>query len=80
MCRSVIAMGTNTDPYQPLEKKMRITRSILEVLRDFRHPVAIVTKSPLILRDLDILSRDGGDGAGQGGAVGHHARPQAGAR
>jgi DNA repair photolyase len=52
----VIAMGTNTDPYQPLEKKLRITRTILEVLRDFRHPVAIVTKSPLILRDLDILS------------------------
>src|ERR1700744_846382 len=52
----VIAMGTNTDPYQRLEKKMRITRSILEVLRDFRHPVAIVTKSPLILRDIDILS------------------------
>ena len=52
----VIAMGTNTDPYQPLEKKMRITRAVLEVLRDFRHPVAIVTKSPLILRDLDILS------------------------
>src|ERR1700754_1972585 len=52
----VIAMGTNTDPYQPLEKKMRITRQILEVLRDFRHPVGIVTKSPLILRDLDILS------------------------
>jgi DNA repair photolyase len=58
----VIAMGTNTDPYQPLERKMRITRSILEVLRDFRHPVAIVTKSPLILRDLDILS----DMAGMG--------------
>src|SRR3954471_6546863 len=52
----VIAMGTNTDPYQPLEKKMRITRSILEVLRDFKNPVAIVTKSPLILRDIDILS------------------------
>src|SRR3954467_11516760 len=52
----VIAMGTNTDPYQPLEKMMRITRSILEVLRDFRHPVGIVTKSPLILRDIDILS------------------------
>jgi len=51
----VIAMGTNTDPYQPIEKKMRITRSILEVLRDFRHPVGIVTKSPLILRDMDIL-------------------------
>jgi DNA repair photolyase len=52
----VVAMGTNTDPYQPLEKKMRITRSILEVLRDFKHPVAIVTKSPLVLRDVDILS------------------------
>jgi DNA repair photolyase len=52
----VIAMGTNTDPYQPLEKKMRITRSIMEVLREFKNPVAIVTKSPLILRDLDILS------------------------
>lgn len=52
----VIAMGTNTDPYQPLEKKMRITRQVLEVLRDFRNPVAIVTKSPLILRDIDILS------------------------
>jgi DNA repair photolyase len=51
-----IAMGTNTDPYQPIEKKLRITRSILEVLRDFRHPVGIVTKSPLILRDADILS------------------------
>ncbi|MBV9420647.1 MAG: PA0069 family radical SAM protein [Alphaproteobacteria bacterium] len=51
-----IAIGTNTDPYQPIEKKMRIMRSVLEVLRDFRHPVGIVTKSPLILRDLDILS------------------------
>ena len=51
----VMAMGTNTDPYQPLEKSLKITRSILEVLRDFRHPVGIVTKSPLILRDLDIL-------------------------
>jgi DNA repair photolyase len=52
-----MALGTNTDPYQPLEKKMRITRSILEVLRDFRHPVGIVTKSPLVLRDIDILSK-----------------------
>src|SRR5579863_5018830 len=52
----VIALGTNTDPYQPLEKKMRITRSILEVLKNFNHPVGIVTKSPLILRDLDILA------------------------
>jgi DNA repair photolyase len=52
----IIAMGTNTDPYQPTEKRMRITRSILEVLRDFNHPVGIVTKSELILRDLDILA------------------------
>ncbi len=51
-----IAMGTNTDPYQPIERRMEITRAVLKVLRDFRHPVAIVTKSPLILRDLDILS------------------------
>ena len=52
----VIAMGTNTDPYQPIERDMRITRSILEVLQKFRHPVGIVTKSALILRDLDILA------------------------
>jgi len=57
-----IAMGTNTDPYQPIEKKMRITRSVLEVLREFRHPVGIVTKSPLILRDIDILSEMAGMG------------------
>jgi DNA repair photolyase len=52
----VMAMGTNTDPYQPIEREMRITRSVLEVLRDFGHPVGIVTKSALILRDLDILA------------------------
>ena len=51
-----IAIGTNTDAYQPVEKKFRIMRGVLEVLRDFRHPVGIVTKSPLILRDADILS------------------------
>ncbi|MGH6887810.1 MAG: PA0069 family radical SAM protein [Rhizomicrobium sp.] len=51
-----VAMGTNTDPYQPIERQLKITRGILEVLREFRHPVGIVTKSPLILRDLDILA------------------------
>jgi DNA repair photolyase len=51
-----IAMGTNTDPYQPVERQLKITRSILEVLREFRHPVGIVTKSPLVLRDIDILA------------------------
>lgn len=52
----VLAIGTNTDPYQPTEKRMRIMRSILEVLYEFRHPVGIVTKSALITRDLDILA------------------------
>lgn len=51
-----IAIGTNTDPYQPLERRMRIMRSVLEVLYEFRHPVGIVTKSALVLRDLDILA------------------------
>jgi DNA repair photolyase len=54
-CRP-IALGSNTDPYQPVERRLGITRSILEVLRDFRHPVTIVTKSALIQRDIDILS------------------------
>jgi DNA repair photolyase len=51
-----IAMGTNTDPYQPIERQYRITRSILEVLARCDHPVGIVTKSNLVLRDLDILA------------------------
>jgi len=52
---STLALGTNTDPYQPLERKRRITRAVLEVLARCNHPVAIVTKSDLVLRDLDIL-------------------------
>ncbi len=51
-----LALGSNTDPYQPAEAELRITRAILEVLRDARHPVAIVTKSAMILRDLDVLA------------------------
>jgi DNA repair photolyase len=51
-----IAFGTNTDPYQPVEKHRRITRGLLEVLDRTSHPVTIVTKSSLILRDLDILA------------------------
>ena len=54
-----IAMGTNTDPYQPIEGKWRITRSVLEVLAETKHPVTITTKSDRVLRDLDILARDG---------------------
>ena len=52
-----IALGTNTDPYQPIERERRITRSILEVLERTTHPVGIVTKSALIVRDIDILAR-----------------------
>ena len=52
----VIAMGTNTDPYQPIEREWRTTRSILEVLAAFKNPVGIVTKSALIARDIDILA------------------------
>ncbi|WP_066517544.1 PA0069 family radical SAM protein [Sphingobium cloacae] len=51
-----IAMGTNTDPYQPIEKDWRITRQCLEVLAECRHPVFITTKSNRILRDIDLLA------------------------
>jgi DNA repair photolyase len=53
----IIAIGTNTDPYQPIERRYKIMRGILEVLDRAGHPVGIVTKSTLVLRDLDILSR-----------------------
>jgi DNA repair photolyase len=51
----VVAMGTNTDPYQPVERDLKITRSILRVLSDFNNPVGIVTKNHLVTRDIDIL-------------------------
>lgn len=54
-CR-MIALGTNTDPYQPVERERRITRQILEVLAAHDHPVGIVTKSALVTRDIDILA------------------------
>ena len=50
-----IALGANTDPYQPIEREYRVTRSILEVLAKTNHPVGIVTKSHLVTRDIDIL-------------------------
>ena len=52
-----MAIGTNTDPYQPIERRYRIMREILEVLERTGHPVGIVTKSALVTRDIDILSR-----------------------
>ena len=53
----IMAIGTNTDPYQPIERRYKIMRGILEVLERAGHPVGIVTKSTLVLRDLDILAR-----------------------
>ncbi len=52
----VIAIGTNTDPYQPIEREYRVMRAILKVLAEFKHPVGIVTKSVLIARDIDLLA------------------------
>lgn len=57
-----IAIGTNTDAYQPVERDQGIMRACLEVLRAFRHPVAIVTKGSLIERDIDILSEMAAEG------------------
>jgi DNA repair photolyase len=55
VCKPIM-LGANTDPYQPVERRMLITRSILEVLVRCRHPVSIVTKSALVVRDLDLLT------------------------
>jgi DNA repair photolyase len=51
-----VVIGTATDPYQQAESRYRITRGILEAFRDFRNPVSVTTKSPMVLRDLDLLS------------------------
>lgn len=59
---AVLAMGTNTDPYQPIEAHHRITRGLLEVLRDFRHPVSITTKSDRVVADLNLLRPMAADG------------------
>jgi DNA repair photolyase len=53
----VLALGSNTDPYQPVDRTLKLTRSVLEVLERFGHPVSIVTKSAGVLRDIDILQR-----------------------
>ena len=73
-----LALGSNTDPYQPVERTLKLTRSVLQVLDRYNHPVGIVTKSAGVLRDLDILSLDGEAQAGAGLCVGHHAGCRAG--
>jgi DNA repair photolyase len=55
VCKPIM-LGANTDPYQPVERRMQVTRSILEVLERSRHPVAVITKGALVLRDLDLLT------------------------
>jgi len=57
-----IMIGANTDPYQPIERDLRITRELLEVLHAYRHPVSIITKSAGILRDVDVLADMARDG------------------
>ncbi len=52
-----VHIGGNTDPYQPIERRLRITRQVLEVLDRFNHPVSVITKSALVARDVDILGR-----------------------
>jgi DNA repair photolyase len=78
---AVIALGTSTDPYQPLERRLGITRQVLEVLRRARHPVAIVTKSNLVERDIDILADMAGERLAEAGVpVGVLAAPMIPAR
>jgi DNA repair photolyase len=64
---ATIAIGTNTDPYQPIERERRVMRRLLEVLSDFRHPVAVVTKGTLVERDADILGEMGQAGLARAG-------------
>ncbi|MGH8239152.1 MAG: PA0069 family radical SAM protein [Steroidobacteraceae bacterium] len=59
---SPITIGANTDPYQPIEREYRVTRSIIEVLAKYRHPFSIITKSAMIERDIDLLAPLAADG------------------
>ena len=75
----MIAIGTNTDPYQPIERERKIMRGILEVLERAGHPVGIVTKSALVTRDIDILARMAKRNLAKVALVGHDARCKTGA-
>jgi DNA repair photolyase len=55
--RECVAVGTVTDPYQPLEGRYRITRALLQAFRDFETPVGLITRSPLVVRDIDVLQQ-----------------------
>ena len=73
----MIAIGTNTDPYQPIERERKIMRGILEVLERAGHPVGIVTKSALVTRDIDILARMAKRNLAKVGDFGDDARSEA---
>ncbi len=77
-CRP-IAMGTNTDPYQPIEERWRVTRSVVELLVETRHPFTITTKSDRVLRDLELLEAGGGLAHCFSRDLSDIARPQSGA-
>lgn len=66
---AMLAIGTNTDPYQPIEKKYEIMRDCLKVLQEFRHPVGIVTKGTVVERDIDILSEMASSGLARVGVT-----------
>ena len=69
-----LALGANTDPYQPVERRLGVTRSVLQVLHDCEHPVVVTTKSALVLRDLDLLVPHGRAAARRGPDLGDHPR------
>ncbi len=75
-----MGLGSNTDPYQPVERTLRLTRAVLEVLERFNHPVSIVTKSAGVMARPRHPGAHGGQGPGAGLAVDHHAGPGTGAR
>ena len=75
-----IAIGSNTDPYQPIERRCQVTRSILEVLSETNHPVGIVTKSASVLRDIDLLAAMAKKRPREGRSVDHDAGSKIGSR
>ena len=71
-------MSGVTDPYQPIERRLRLARGCLEVLCDYRNPVVVVTKNHLVTRDIDLLSELARHGCARGLRVGHDAAKRAG--
>ena len=70
-----LALGVNTDAYQPCERELRLTRRVLEVLRECEHPVALITKSSLIERDIDLLAEMASRHQAMAAVTHHNARP-----